>query len=1528
MRAALRLSRANGPPLRRLPRGLQRRCGPGLLPESLLKMTQRMMEGVKELGNLVDRAEKAAEQGSGERARLAAETTKAILAPTSAVVPTIRRGAGEARVRRTGQTGPAGTLAAVLETKPGGVSTPYSLVELQTRSRAVRGEESAPTTPAELLPAADQIFGLRERKVRRPRGRRAAAKQHAIDMKAAEKAAQAAVAKQAKWEKDVQAKEDRLAKEAKALEAKLAREAKAREVSEAREAKLAREAKQAQEARLAKEVRAREVELAREAKMMKEAKLALDARLAREAKLAVEAKMAVAKAKAATEAPAQDPKPTKEISAVNVAMASSEAPTSRAPPQDDAHEAEGKSVDAAPFSQDSMLEVSSELRPAAKQYHARQRASTWEEVRPRGVDAYEAAIPAVPVRPTRKSQTNSVEARFEFKNDCEHVRARPEMYVGAVEIEDSIQWVVNDCTSTELALQLRTVSMPPALLKIVDEVIVNASDHFLRGRGTTRIEVVVTESGKVSVRNDGDTVPVLWHSTGRCYTPEVVFGLFRAGSNFDDAKLRATGGRNGIGSKATNALSTEFQVECGDSTRKLYFVKRWRQGMAHSDPHQKWEWDSDSDVTKVTFRPDFKYFCNTEGPPEAFVGLVQRRVLELAVCCPGVDVYLNGKAVPVSSFADYIDGLYYAAGNLGAEYPPGCVPFAGWHTEGDWRWEMGVGPLLPGCGGQISFVNGVPTTRGGTHIDAVRRVVIPRIRDVLRNVHRCRVDDDFVSETVSIFLICRVANPSFNSQVKEILKSPSVAALEHCITPPESFYASSEMDALVDHLRGVWAERMAARERSAKSKFSKKLIDAKFAGQPGFETTLIITEGDSAKALAVAGLKVVGRELHGVWPLQGKISKASEDNDEAVLGSTAVSNMMRVLGLVPWKDYSTLEERETLRYSRVLLMCDQDPDGSHIKALILNLFYRHWPSLVRQRGYFYVMSTPLVKVFDKENQEVQSFLSKRDFREWWRKHESPKLRVKYYKGLGTSTRAEALEYFKRIDELTTEIVWEDPEGQATEDQSAENALRLAFDPKESALRKEWLRQPEVDAPPPGKEMSVHRFVHNELINYSRLSNTRSIPSIIDGLKVGQRKVLATCLRHKLKEKEIKVAQLSGLVAEKTGYAHGEQSLNATIIKLAQDFVGNGNNLPLLEARGQFGTRLKYGADSASPRYIYTCLSELSRYVFPQVDDSLLDWLDDDGLVAEPRFFVPIIPMALVNGTVGIGTGWATKTRPHNPLDVAANVLRMLDGLDPEPLVPYYEGLRVPIETFNNGKSAVSKGEVTVNGDTTVTVTELPVGMSNEDFKIGLMKAKERGLVEEVLDFSSDTEVLFEITLEPRSKGWTEKAAMNALKLSRAVTNIPVFVDSRGNIRQCSFEEVVQEHYDVRLEHYERRLQFLLERQKQALTDADRKLKFFHWFSIVQNRELTLDEALPSIVRAGAADTEAEAQRLLRTVRVDNLLSEEAQNTLEGQLDAQRASMQELEASTPKGLWRDDLQQFIGMYKARQASRLIASIGSP
>jgi DNA topoisomerase-2 len=304
--------------------------------------------------------------------------------------------------------------------------------------------------------------------------------------------------------------------------------------------------------------------------------------------------------------------------------------------------------------------------------------------------------------------------------------------------------------------------------------------------------------------------------------------------------------------------------------------------------------------------------------------------------------------------------------------------------------------------------------------------------------------------------------------------------------------------------------------------------------------------------------------------------------------------------------------------------------------------------------------------------------------------------------------------------------------------------------------------------------------------------------------------------------EIKVAQFSGYVSENSSYHHGEASLNGAIVNMAQTFVGS-NNINLLEPNGQFGTRLQGGDDSASERYIFTALNPLTRYIFPDLDDAVLNYMDDDGTQVEPEYYMPIIPFALVNGIKGIGTGFSCSVPPYNPADLILNIKKMLKGdTDLKELIPYYEGFKGTVEKIESDKYLI-KGVMERSGPDTIIITELPVGKWTMQYTKMLEEMMDGGVDKDgkkitpvIKDFTSlCTEVNVHFTVV-FPKGKIDEVGMDGieklLKLSTTIrtSNIHMFNAERKLKKYDNVEELVRDYYDARLITYGKRKEHLLD----------------------------------------------------------------------------------------------------------------------
>ena len=972
-------------------------------------------------------------------------------------------------------------------------------------------------------------------------------------------------------------------------------------------------------------------------------------------------------------------------------------------------------------------------------------------------------------------------------------------------------------------------------------------DNKQRDNSMNKIDVTIdANDNSIRVWNNGSGSPIAVHSEHNIYVPELIFGNLLTGSNFDDNEQKTTGGRNGYGSKLANIFSTKFIIETADKSRGKKYRQVFTNNMQNKEAPVLSKY-SGSDYTCVTFYPDLARFNMTHLDND-IISLLSKRVHDVAgtntASGAKLNVFLNGGKIDVRNFESYMS-LYQ-----GIEAP--CA----FERVND-RWEIGVG-VSDGSFQQVSFVNSIATTKGGQHCTYIADQITARLAGVVKKKNKGEeVKSNQIKNHLAIYVNALIVNPAFDSQTKETLTTKASNFGSKCVVS-EKMMKLIEKSGIVDNILS-YAKFKQNNELKKKggSKKSKligitKLDDANYAGSSkSQDCTLILTEGDSAKALAISGLSVVGRDYYGVFPLKGKLLNVREASHQQMMKNEEIQNISKILGLSFGKKYETAKD---LRYGHLMIMTDQDHDGSHIKGLVINFIHHFWPSLLKIDGFLRQFITPIVKCMKGNNSEI--FYTIPEYQQWKENNNKGKgWKIKYYKGLGTSTAAEAKEYFSNLDRSQIDFKWSD---------ETNDAIDLAFSKKKVDERKLWLLSSnkgdhidyDVDS------ISYDTFVNKELILFSQADNERSLPSFVDGLKPSQRKVLFSCFKRNLKN-EIKVAQLAGYVSEHSAYHHGEASLAQTIINMAQNYVGS-NNINLLSPEGQFGTRLMGGKDAASPRYIFTKLQSITRCIFHPHDDPLLDYLEDDGQSIEPTFYAPIIPMAIVNGCDGIGTGWSTSVPTYNPREIIDMLRDMINGEEPTKLTPWFRGYSGSIKP-KTGKDANNfsvTGCIEVINDTTVLISELPVHKSISDYKQflesvlignGNSDGPKDGSVPFVKDFKenhTESTVSFTITMAAEKLMELENepgALIKKFKLesSVATSNMNMF-DTEGKIRKFeNTEAVMKEFFKIRIHLYDRRKQYLLAKLTEEWDKLDNKSKFV--LAVINNKLVVANRKKADII---------------------------------------------------------------------------------
>ncbi len=1438
---------------------------------------------------------------------------------------------------------------------------------------------------------------------------------------------------------------------------------------------------------------------------------------------------------------------------------------------------------------------------------------------------------------TKKSDAE----KYNKIGQVEHILLRPDTYIGDIEQTTELMWIYNkeSIENEELPKIIKdTITYTPGFRKVFDELLVNARDASENDPTCDTIKVNYNmEEGYISVYNNGDIgIPVEEHPVHKILVPTMIFGELLTSSNYDDSEARTTGGRNGYGSKCANIFSTRFIVEIDDAKRGKRYKQEWTNNMFQIGKPSitKLPAKTKSSV-KITFYPDFKKF-NMKGLDKDHEALFYCRTIDISGTSNNkLKVYFNDTKIESNNFKSYIE-LYYP--------PKQCELY----YDINERWQVGV-IYKPDAGGDIiSFVNGINTFRGGTHCNHVMDNIIKvLINDYIKKKDKdIKITPSILKENLVFFINSVIINPTFSSQTKDTLMSKA-DKFGSKYEPSVPFLKKLAKCGIVEQVINLakFKENAGLKKTDGKKQVKisgiPKLEDANKAGSKDSDKcTLILTEGDSAKATAMAGLGVIGRDYYGVFPLKGKLLNVREAGAAQLLANEEIKNIKLILGLKQGEDYSTEDKFNTLRYGHVLMLTDQDSvtgdtplllkntvgfleirtiddlsnvwtkrndkevancefqiwsdngwtnikeiirhkvtkkiyrvlthtgvvdvtedhslidsnnneitpsdcnvgdkllhsfpdtyeiehdfnitkeeayimglfwaddlcnsaiyekyrnmfydknknknkqisieilnsskiikeefykgycasvainidtechtfdidskigahglyllcksigydvsininpnklkvytltatkskqqkdpiaikkiidigtteqyvydletenhhfqagigslivhntDGTHIKGLFINMLHSLWPSLVKKDSFVQSLNTPIVKATKGKN--IITFYNLSDYDNWKATPEASNFKIKYYKGLGTSTTLEAKEYFDNIETKLLNYIWQNTItiepiiSSDTSDTSDtikkksktklitetaddtisdvfipihddDDAIRLAFDKSRANDRKKWLMayNKNIVLNYEQKIIPYYDFIHSDLIHFSNEDLYRSIPSVIDGLKPSQRKILYGAYLRGLDKTEVKVAQLAGFVSDKAAYHHGEMSLNGAIIGMAQNFVGS-NNINILLPAGQFGTRLKGGSDAASPRYIWTSLEKLTTLIYNPLDNPILKQQDEDGEPIEPEFYAPIIPMILVNGAAGIGTGFSTKIPPYNPLDIIKNLRLILKNKECQPMDPWWQGFNGTISKIDDYNYEIY-GSWSINGNK-LTITELPVGEWTSNYKEFLekmlndiplrsqvdtkkiKKVKKENPFISYKDNNTDSKVQFELTFEDGYLQDTpEIDKLYHLYKKYSITNMHLY-GPEGHIKHYNtVEDIIRDYYKIRLALYSDRKAHQLAIIEHQLKLISYKVKFI---LLVVNKKLEINNKKRSDIEeqlikakfpqlARSKDDDKISYDYLLTMPIYNLTMEKI-NELKQQEQDKETEYNILDSKSPKDIWISEL----------------------
>lgn len=1055
----------------------------------------------------------------------------------------------------------------------------------------------------------------------------------------------------------------------------------------------------------------------------------------------------------------------------------------------------------------------------------------------------------------------------------EQILLRPDTYIGAVTPEEieTFTW-----DSIDSVFKQETVQYSRGLMRLFEEIYENATDQVSRG-GTTRIDISFAD-GMISVKNNTgvENIPIQLNKEG-VYYPQMIFCELLTSSNYNDNEKRLTAGRNGYGAKLTNIFSKKFIIDV--VTNGKHYHQECRDHMSVIDaPIVKTT--KEKNYTQITFLPDYEYF---KIDPSAMLGVFYKKCCDISVCLnslntrvkDAVSVYLNDVLVPVKKFEQYI-GFYTCQTT---EKPLLFI---------DPEQRISIGVVMSDSFMSIGFVNGV-SCNSGSHVNSVVNSIVNSIRSIKKYSN---VKPAAIKSCLNIFMVATLENPTFTTQTKEVL-----------VTPKPSYKLPDQFLSKIIKLIKLSVTEQASEQdtktlksmnknvkRSAKIYDIPKLMDAEKAGSAeSSKCKLFICEGDSAAGLGRILLSQTFK-YNGLFPIRGRLLNVRNASAKQIAGNAEIQSLLRILGL------KIGEKATNLRYGGLVCLVDSDVFGiGAIQSLIMNFIHYWWPELL-QKKFFYYFRTPIIKLTLKNG--VKYCYSLPEYSKFLATNPSVK-NTKYIKGLGTIEKSLGQEMAKNIPDYLIPF--------QPLQESENDLIDQTFNKDRSDDRKEWINATktlEYDAEIEQSNrlangLNITEYINKDVAEFSRYNLEISIPSIMDGFKPSQRKILFTAFKKNVTNPEgIKVAQLGPMVAQLTAYKHGENNLMDTIINLAQDFTGS-NNINFLKPIGQFGSR--YNNAAASPRYIYTALNEVTRKIFRPEDDAILKYIEDEGMSIEPEYYIPVIPTILVNGALGLGTGWSTKIPMWNVHDIIQYMKNVILHKPLNKINYYYKDFKGEIIPIKNG--FISQGVYSVSGNK-IEITEIPLETSGESYKEFLHSLVLSGRLQDVVE--KNTEVIsFVITVLDNK---ILEDPVKELKLQKTIltSNMHLF-DKNGLIKKYNnVYEIINEWMTSRFPWYAIRKRHLISELSGQLDVVSSKYRFLQ---MIMKDELVVYRRKRDDVIADLQKNEfkmvSDSYDYLLKMPVTSF-TEEMLEKLQKEIDDVSGRLEDVKKTSVEQMWLNDL----------------------
>lgn len=921
----------------------------------------------------------------------------------------------------------------------------------------------------------------------------------------------------------------------------------------------------------------------------------------------------------------------------------------------------------------------------------------------------------------------------------------------------------------------------PALINAIFEIIINAVDHAKgceKNIPSKRVNCIKVSfyDRIISVYNNGPGIPLIKDDRTNKYFIELAFTKEYTGTNIKKEKNSIKGGINGLGAKLANIHSEDFTVETVSG--KFKYIQNFTDGINNINVPIITK-TNEEEHTLITFLLKYNVlgYVTNDMITELNYYIKFRMYQIAAYLGNDVKVYYNDTICNTTNI-NSLSKLFIS------DLSDRVIITTCKNTLGH---IINLAVIIPTNTKKknitnIAVINGVLSNKG-SHVTYFRSYIKDYLAEQMKKLTKS-AEKHNNSINIKLIMIGSIPSIDWSGQCKNELQVHSSILKDYKI--PKSFLINLSTSLLG---KMVTIENKPKKEDTSKE--INKYIPAINVSNPKLrkQCMLLVAEGDSAISLLRSGLTqkcnkeaksdifVPSFNWCGIISLQGVIINAAKeiksiDTDDGNINikSDRLQNNKRLnmlanaFGLQYKYTYETEKEINTLNYGHLILCVDQDVDGTgKIASLVLVWIHTFWPALLDKKiiGKF---MTPLIRAYPKHNTPIVEFYYENELDHKLTEDNNfiKNYKIKYFKGLATHDSVEATSMFK-LSAFKQNIY------KYYMDTSANRLFEVYFG-TDPLLRKQILISPvnhltydrslklrQSQEIPVGE---VQLDIDTKLYKHDAIN--RQISHVIDGLNPARRKILlGSIIRFSSDSKEVKVFQLGGYIADKMLYHHGDMSLNKTITYMAQNFPG-ARKYPYLIGVGQFGDR--HGSKPGSARYIAVKLNPIVNHIFPPEDRWLLPYTFDEGIRAEPEYFIPILPMSVLESYQIVSEGWNHKSfgrslesvlvviydyieNKNNLIAISENFYNSLDLKLLMPLLSQYTlSIDGDIRKYKN--TEYSFGNYVYYTDTNIIhISELPIGVQTNTYIESLSKLKEK-YIEKIEDYSSINEIELNIYMKP------------------------------------------------------------------------------------------------------------------------------------------------------------------------------------